>query len=223
MKKITFILSVLIMAITLQVSAQTKKKKATAPVKKTVVKKKTTATTTTTTAPAATYKEEPKPAEPKRTAAVATKRASVVSNDYYKTALGLKFLYGISFTVKHFINDKAALEAVIQYRSHSGVGKEFNFTGLYEYHGEIKGASGLRWYAGGGAYVGYFSYDNDQLEELVDESSTTTFGVAGTVGLEYKIKSLPIAISADWQPVYILNGNSGFAADNGGFGIKYTF
>jgi hypothetical protein len=159
----------------------------------------------------------------KSTAAVATKRASVVSNDYYKTALGLKFLYGISFTVKHFINDKAALEAVIQYRSHSGVGKEFNFTGLYEYHGEIKGASGLRWYAGGGAYVGYFSYDNDQLEELVDESSTTTFGVAGTVGLEYKIKSLPIAISADWQPVYILNGNSGFAADNGGFGIKYTF
>lgn len=51
----------------------------------------------------------------------------------------------------------------------------------------------------------------------------TIFGVAGVLGLEYKFKGIPLAISADWQPIYLLNENSGFSAENGGIGIKYTF
>lgn len=212
MKKITTILSILIIALSLQTQAQTRKTKA-------KPKKAVTTTTTTTTVKKA---EAPK-AEVKAVAVSTPKKAVVQTDDYYKTALGVKFLYGISLTAKHFISDKGALEAVIQYRHHSGVGSEFNFTGLYEYHGKIAGASGLRWYAGGGAYAGYFSFDNDALNDLVDDSSNFTFGVAGVVGLEYKIKGAPLAISADWQPIYIINGNSGLATDNGGIGIKYTF
>lgn len=214
MKKIATILSIMIIALSLQTQAQTRKTKA---------KPKRAVTTTTATTTTTVKKAEAPKAEVKAVAVSTPKKAIVQTDDYYKTALGVKFLYGISLTAKHFISDKAALEAVIQYRHHSGVGSEFNFTGLYEYHGKIAGASGLRWYAGGGAYAGYFSFDNDALNDLVDDSSNFTFGVAGVVGLEYKIKGAPLAISADWQPIYIINGNSGLATDNGGIGIKYTF
>lgn len=215
MKKITTILSILIIALSLQAQAQTRKAKA-------KPKKAVTATTATTTT---TVKKAEAPKAEVKAVAVSTPKDDVVqqTDDYYKTALGVKFLYGVSLTAKHFISDKGALEAVIQYRHHSGVGSEFNFTGLYEYHGNIAGASGLRWYAGGGGYAGYFSFGNDALNDLVNDSSNFTFGAAGVIGLEYKIKGAPLAISADWQPIYIINGNSGLATDNGGIGIKYTF
>jgi hypothetical protein len=215
MKKIITILSILIIALSLQTQAQTRKTKA---------KPKKAVSTTTTTKTTVVKPQEAAKAETKTVVATTPKRTAVqADNDYYKTALGVKFLYGISLTAKHFISDKGALEAVIQYRHHSGIGSEFNFTGLYEYHGKIAGASGLRWYAGGGAYAGYFSFDDDGLGDLGDGSSNFTFGVAGVVGLEYKIKGVPLAISADWQPIYIINGNSGLATDNGGIGLKYTF
>lgn len=214
MKKIATILSILIIALSLQTQAQTRKTKA----------KPKKAVTTTTTTKTTTVKSAETPKAETKTVAVATpKRTVAQTDDYYKTALGVKFLYGISLTAKHFINDKGALEAVIQYRHHSGVGSEFNFTGLYEYHGPIAGASGLRWYAGGGGYAGYFSFDDDGLGDLGDGSSNFTFGAAAVVGLEYKIKGAPLAISADWQPIYIINGNNGLATDNGGIGLKYTF
>jgi hypothetical protein len=214
MKKITTILSIFIIALSMQAQAQTRKTKA--KPKKVV---STTATTKTTTVKSAA----PPKAETKTVAVSASKRTVAQIGNYYKTALGVKFLYGISLTAKHFINDKGALEAVIQYRHHSDIGSEFNFTGLYEYHGPIAGASGLRWYAGGGGYAGYFSFDDDGLGDLGNSSSSFTFGVAAVVGLEYKIKNVPLAISADWQPIYIINGNSGLATDNGGIGLKYTF
>ncbi|HEX8607717.1 MAG TPA: hypothetical protein VF679_03675, partial [Pedobacter sp.] len=68
----------------------------------------------------------------------------------------------------------------------------------------------------GGGHVNYFSWD-------VGGDPVTTFGLAGIIGLEYKIPSLPIAISADWQPGYIINHGIGFSAENGGIGVKYTF
>ncbi|MES2063728.1 MAG: hypothetical protein V4456_17510 [Bacteroidota bacterium] len=217
MKKIATILSILIIALSLQAQAQTKKQKA-------KPKKAISANTTSTTVKKVDPPKADAPKTETKTVAVSTpKRTATVTDDYYKTALGVKFLHGISLTAKHFINEKGALEAVIQYRHYTDVGSEINFTGLYEYHGKIAGAGGLRWYVGGGAYAGYFSSDNDAVNDLNDGSSNFTFGVAGTVGLEYKIKGAPLAISADWQPLYIINGNSGLATDNGGIGVKYTF
>lgn len=209
MKKISTILSILVIAFSLQASAQTKKSK-TKP-------RRTTGTTVKTSHTETLPKAETLVATVKTTTVKSS--AAVSSDDYYSTAIGVKFLYGIALTGKHFISDKAALEGIIRYRNYDGFAKEFNFTALYEYHGKIAGASGLRWYGGGGAFVGYYSFDNN----LPDNGSSTTFAVAGVLGLEYKIKGAPLAISADWQPLYIINANSGFAADNGGLGFKYTF
>lgn len=146
----------------------------------------------------------------------------------YKTALGLKFLWGIALTGKHFFKEKHAVEAIFKYRGYTGVGADIGLGVLYEYHNDIKGVEGLKWYGGGGVYAGTFSF-KDEISDYMDqygEGSNFYFGLAGVLGLEYKIGSLPIAISADWQPSFQLKdtyGSSGFSAESGGLGVKYTF
>ena len=144
------------------------------------------------------------------------KKANLTSSSY-KTALGLKFIYGISLTGKFFVKENAALEGIFRINGAGGLGTNMAFTGLFEHYANIKSVEGLRWYAGGGAYVNYFSW-KDNLDD-----SVVTYGISGILGLEYKLANLPLAISADWVPGYVISNNIGFSAENGGLGIKYTF
>lgn len=197
--------------------AQTKK-----PVKKTTTTAKTTpakttpttSTTKTTTKPVET--DEKTGVKPANKSAKQTK-TNAGNTTSYKAALGLKFIYGVALTGKVFIKENAALEGILRYNGAGGLGSNIAFTGLYEYHAPIKGVDGLRWYLGGGGHVNHFSWKDS------DADAVTTFGVAGVLGLEYKFANLPLAISADWQPAYIISSPSGFSAENGGIGIKYTF
>ena len=70
----------------------------------------------------------------------------------YKTALGVKVWDGGGISFKHFLNDNNALE-LIGYFWNRGT----RITGLYEIHGPIKGATGLKWYIGPGAHVGFYN------------------------------------------------------------------
>ncbi|TCD28573.1 hypothetical protein EZ456_04065 [Pedobacter psychrodurus] len=190
------IFTIILCALAINISAQTKK----TPVKKPAAK--------TVTKPAA------------KTTAVAkasTKPISYSTSNNYKTAVGVKFLYGISLTAKHFLKEKHALEGIFTYRGFNGLGTQIGVSVAYEYHQPINGAPNLKWYVGGGGHFEYFSFDDD----LVDPA--TTIGALGVLGLEYKLKSIPIAISADWQPVFTFNSGGGFSAENGGIGVKYTF
>ncbi|RFZ94751.1 hypothetical protein D0C36_04230 [Mucilaginibacter conchicola] len=216
MKKILTLIIIMITAFAVTASAQSKKAK---------TRKKVATQTTTVTKPddkKAVVTETRSTTTSASSAAPAKHSVTPSYDDYYKTALGIKFLYGISITGKHFLNEKGALEGILQYHSLGDLGSEINFTALYEHHGKIAGAPGLRWYVGGGGYFGYLNVDSDN-QFIADEASTTSFGVVGALGLEYKIKNVPIAISADWQPVYVVNNGGGFTSANGGFGIKYTF
>lgn len=132
------------------------------------------------------------------------------ANYSYNTALGAKFYPG-GITLKHFIKSNAALE---------GIGYFWNrgarITGLYEYHGDIKNANGLKWYVGLGAHVGFY---NSKYY-----GGGTAVGVDGVLGLDYKFKDAPINISADWQPSYEFGDQyAGFGANWGGLAIRYTF
>src|SRR4051812_42780809 len=77
-------------------------------------------------------------------------KAQSMGSDY-KTALGVKFYPG-SISLKSFIHDNKAMEG-LGYFYTDGV----RFTGLYEIHGDINGAPGLRWYVGPGAHIGFWS------------------------------------------------------------------
>jgi len=147
----------------------------------------------------------------------ASAQKNVTSQDY-TTALGVKFYPG-AVTIKHFIKPNAALE---------GIGTFWNrgvrFTGLYEYHGDITGAAGLKWYVGPGAHVGFYNdkyyykgYYNNRYND-----GGVSIGVDGILGLDYKFKGAPINISVDWQPSFEFGEYSGFNGNWGGFAIRYV-
>ena len=178
-----------------------------------------TPTRTTATPKPATYKpvESQEITEVKSASKPAMQTKANAESSSFKAAVGLKFIYGLSLTGKVFISGNSALEGILRYNTAGGLGSNIAFTGLYEYHQSIKDVAGLRWYVGGGGHVNYFSWKDNDLDAV------TTFGVAGIIGLEYKFKNLPLAVSADWQPGYIISNNIGFSAENGGIGVKYTF
>jgi hypothetical protein len=144
----------------------------------------------------------------------ATKRTnSSKGSSAYTTALGLKILDGAGITLKHFVNDKAAIE---------GVGYFWNrgarITGLYELHFDIDGAEGLKWYIGPGAHIGFY---NDKYKSRFGNRSFG--GIDGVLGLDYKVKAAPLNFSLDWQPSFEFGEDRGFIGSWGGFAIRFTF
>ncbi len=127
----------------------------------------------------------------------------------YTTALGVKLLDGAGISLKHFVNEKAALEGIGFFWSQGT-----RITGLYELHFDINGAPGLKWYIGPGAHIGLYNTKN---------GGGTWAGVDGVLGLDYKINNAPLNLSADWQPSFEFGTGRGFTGNWGGFGIRYTF
>ncbi|MDB5245693.1 MAG: hypothetical protein JWQ40_87 [Segetibacter sp.] len=129
----------------------------------------------------------------------------------YKTALGVKVWDGAGVTFKTFVAPSNAIEVIGYFNRNST-----RFTGLYEIHGNINGAPGLRWYVGPGAHLGIYDKDYYKGDNIVA-------GVDGVLGLDYKINRAPINLSIDWQPSFEFADGRGFAGSWGGLGIRYTF
>ncbi|HNP23312.1 MAG TPA: hypothetical protein PKM63_04280 [Panacibacter sp.] len=133
----------------------------------------------------------------------------------YKTALGIKFYPG-AISLKTFNKPNRAFEGLAYI-----YGDGIRFTGLYEIHGDINGADGLKWYIGPGAHIGFFN--DGWKKDHPDENSTIAIGVDGVLGLDYKISGAPINVSLDWQPSFNFVGYNSFEAGWGGLGVRYTF
>jgi hypothetical protein len=131
----------------------------------------------------------------------------------YKTALGVKVWDGGGISLKHFTGGNNALEFVGFFWN-----RGFRLTGLYEIHGNIAGAPGLKWYIGPGAHIGFYDYYKGPYH-----IHGTYFGIDGVLGLDYKFKGAPINISLDWQPSFEFGDHVGFVGNWGGLGIRYTF
>ena len=131
----------------------------------------------------------------------------------YTTALGVKFYPG-AVTLKHFIKTDVALEGIAYFFD-----RGLRVTGLYEFHGDINGAPGLKWYIGPGAHVGFYN------SKYYEGNSYVGVGIDGVLGLDYKFNGAPINLSLDWQPSFEFGDHykNGFSGDWGGFAIRYTF
>lgn len=136
-------------------------------------------------------------------------QSKTANSSTYKTALGVKVWDGGGISFKHFLQEKNAVE-LIGYFWNRGT----RITGLYEIHGDINGANGLRWYIGPGAHIGLYN---------TKYGDGAFFGVDGVLGLDYKFKSVPLNLSLDWQPSFEFGDNRGFVGSWGGLGIRYTF
>ncbi|HMO32543.1 MAG TPA: hypothetical protein PKE63_08255 [Lacibacter sp.] len=133
----------------------------------------------------------------------------------YETALGVKFYPGAGVTVKHFVKNNAALEG-IGYFWRNGM----RITGLYEFHGDINGAPGLKWYAGPGIHLS--AWNDRWRNSFPVRRGGSSFGIDGVLGLDYKFKGAPLNMSLDWQPSFDFTYDE-FGGNWGGFSLRYTF
>lgn len=137
----------------------------------------------------------------------------------YKTALGVKFYPG-AVTIKHFINDKVALEGLGYFHPYGA-----RITGLYEFHFDIPNVPGLKWYVGPGAHIGF--YNANKFHNNTNRGGGSAVGIDGVLGIDYKIKTAPINLSLDWQPSFEFGNDynyyNGFGGNWGGIAIRYVF
>ena len=125
--------------------------------------------------------------------------------------LGIDFFEDVTFvgpSGKFFFDDNNVGQV--------DLGFEDNITALtmlYAYHKEFSGAPGLRWYAGIGPSLLFFSDDF---------GGDTEIALRPHGGLEYKINGAPLAISFDWRPFLGL-GDLSNEVGAFGLGFRYVF
>jgi len=132
----------------------------------------------------------------------------------YTTAIGVK-VYPASLSVKHFVQQNNAIEGLLTFWESGN-----RLIGLYEIHGDINNAAGLKWYIGPGAHIGFWN-DTWKKNNPTRESGMVV-GVDGILGLDFKFKNVPLNMSIDWQPSFNLIGYQYFESGWGGLGIRYT-
>jgi uncharacterized membrane protein len=126
----------------------------------------------------------------------------------YKTALGVRLssdqaMVNNSVTLKHFLNNRVALEALLSFSDPVALGV------LFEIHKPFSDAGGLKWYYGGGGYVGF--------------GSSASFGAQGVIGLDYKFSNIPLNLSLDWKPELNIVSDINFEPAAIGFSARFTF
>ena len=141
-----------------------------------------------------------------------------VSAQDYKTALGIRLSSSAasvnnSFSIKHFINERTAIEGLFSF------GDPLAFGALLEFHNPLS-ASGLKYFYGGGAYLSFVKTYNPN--KLMNETNAN-FGAQGVIGLDYKFTNTPLNISLDWKPELNLVSDINFEPAAIGFSARFTF
>lgn len=131
----------------------------------------------------------------------------------YNTSAGLRLGASSGLSIKHFINQDAAIEGILATRW-----RGLLITGLYEVHKDIDDVDGLNWFYGGGAHVG--SWNNSALNSY---RGSTVVGIDGIIGLEYVLEELPLNFSLDFKPAFNLTNGGGFWGDEFALSARYIF
>ena len=136
----------------------------------------------------------------------------------YKTALGVRLSSATAYvnnsiSVKHFINNKTAIEALFSFGDPVALGA------LVEFHKPLA-ASGLQYFYGAGGYMSFVkTYNPNTLKNETDPN----FGAQGVIGLDYKFNNIPLNLSLDWKPELNLVSDINFEPAAIGFTARFTF
>ena len=123
---------------------------------------------------------------------------------------------------KYWFNDAFALQADLAvgltqaaYKNYSSGMYDFTINPNAEYHWALP-VENLKIYSGGGISFGLCN----GLQAPAGGSVSGKFGINGIVGLQYDLKSVPLALAFDFRPGYgcILVGNGG-----GNVGVGHVF
>lgn len=138
--------------------------------------------------------------------AIAIASLTVVSAQDYNWGVGVR-LGGETggASVKYKFNSVSTIEGILGAYWSNG----FTVTALYERYVPVIG-QGFHFYYGGGAHIGSWKKD-------------FSLGIDGIIGLEYKIKSTPLAFSLDYKPALNLFEKTKFQWADIALGIRVTF
>ena len=154
----------------------------------------------------------------------------------YKQAIGLRFTSHTTFDVvalsyKTFVSDHSALELNLGYGGKNYIvpntggttsySPGYSVSGSYQYHELIETASNenLHWFAGGGLNFFNISSKNNGYNGFGT-------GIFGTAGIDYKFKTTPINVTADWRPTVYISAPSAFLPiqiGTLGLAVRYSF
>ena len=138
----------------------------------------------------------------------------------YKSAIGGRLGSPLSFSYKTFITKPGAIElnagfAPLVYGAYFRVG------GMYQHHFPIGDIDGFKWYVGGGAFFDIYSYKGGY-----GGYGNTSFGINAVGGVDYKFKTIPLNLSADWMPSILFGNNlyysSNFRPGYGAVSVRYV-
>ncbi|GHU69114.1 hypothetical protein FACS189413_07430 [Bacteroidia bacterium] len=122
-------------------------------------------------------------------------------------AIGLRLGYGGEISYQHALGSSNRLELDLGTYWHDIEGA--NLTGVYQWVWDLSALSkGFNWYAGAGAYLGYFSEFG--------------IGVAGQVGIEYNF-DFPLQLSLDYRPALSIIPAVHFGSSDICLGVRYKF
>ena len=136
----------------------------------------------------------------------------------YKTALGVRLssspaIVSNSISLKHFLNESSAVEVLFSFGDPLAIGA------LYQVHKPFA-AEGLKWFYGGGGYLGFIKTYNPVKDR---HETDPAFGAQGVLGLDYKFSKAPINLSLDWKPELNLVSDINFEPAAVGFTARFTF
>lgn len=111
----------------------------------------------------------------------------------YKSAIGAKLGYGLIASYKTFLNEKSAIDVF------GGIRWGGIAAGAYYLnHNPIKGVDRLNWYWGFGGSYTTWSYGSGILGNYYE------LGVSGVLGLDYSFDDIPLNLSVDWAPTFVV-------------------
>lgn len=134
----------------------------------------------------------------------------------YNTGIGFRGGLVNGLTIKYFLNEKGAVEALVATRW-----KGFEVTGLYEIHNPLPNIDRFKWYYGAGGHLGFYNGENTTWDD--DEGSYLAVGLDLILGVEYSFDQIPVNLSLDWKPEFNFTGYSKFIGDGVALSVRYIF
>lgn len=146
----------------------------------------------------------------------------VKSQDISDHALGIRVGdndgFGAEISYQRALKENTRLEVDLGFRDHDH-SEAFKLTALHQWVWVIDNR--FNWYAGFGAGVGSWSWDNDFPGN--DDDDGFFLNVDGVVGVEYDFE-IPLLISLDFRPEFNITGDYGDDTDfDIALSIRYQF
>lgn len=141
-----------------------------------------------------------------------------------KNAIGIRFGNNHGFEVEFSYQKKISLTNQLELDfgwTNDSNTNALKITGIYQWYWKIE--KELNWYAGFGGGLGSWNTNDQYKNEYAGDNGLFTVLIGG-IGIEYNFKNLPIQLTLDTRPEFILNNykknDFGF---NVGLGIRYKF